>query len=208
MPQVKCVSCGAANDTERAGGYCEECGKRLPTSTSAIRADSPGRPDDPDQGSVSSEPMRDERRRRSPRWSEYDDYPDVSRRGARSDAQKTAARGVAGILFALAAIQLVCNSIALFAIGNAGNNSPEMVAVLIGVILALAGLFAGLGVWALYMPVPAGIVGLIVYVGISLLNIAATVGQGGARGGVGRIIIPVIISVALIRAISAAAKAK
>jgi hypothetical protein len=202
MAQVKCASCGAVNDTEQAGGYCEECGKRLPAGADAFRVDSRGRADDADRGAVTPDRLRDDPRRGAA-WRD-DDYPDVSRRGERSEEQKAAARNVAGTLFVLAAIQLVCGGAGLVMAGDK-NPPTEVVVFMVGQMLAFTGIFAGLGVWALYMPVAAGIVGLIVYLGRSILFLVATLGQGGRPTG---IIVNIIITVVLIQAISRAAKAK
>jgi hypothetical protein len=195
MPTVKCPSCGALNDTDNAIPYCEECGKRLPRS-SAFRSDAPARP------AASSGIREDEPDVRSPRWSDRDDqgdYPDVRHRGERTPAQKKAAQGVASVLFIIAALQLICGSIALFAAPEQLGVQPgQPVALVIvgGILLFMAVLYAGLGVWALFMPVVAGIVGVVIYVGLALLDIAAAPDMA-YRG----IIVKILFTIALIRAI-------
>jgi hypothetical protein len=203
MAKVKCMSCGAVNDTESAGMYCEECGKKLPSDGSAFRVDAP-------EGGTGR--IREDSDDREPRWPrrdrsfDRDDYPDVRLRGARSEQQKGTGRGVAGILFAIAALQLICGSIALFAFPDAlgvnKNAQPEALVVFVGIMLFMVALFAGLGVWALYMPVAAGVVGLICYIGVALLDIAGAPDMA-FRG----LIFKILIVVALIRAIAAASKA-
>lgn len=187
MPSIRCGHCNAINDTERSGAYCEECGKKLPASTAfGTEADSPA----PDQH------VRPSRA--------YDDYPNVSLSPQRSEEQDQAARQVATILFVIALLQVICGSIAVFALPAAmggGPVPPEVLIITLAIMAGIAVVFAGLGVWALYMPVPAGIIGLIFYIGIGLMDMVMAP-ETAFRG----IVLKAIFVYVLIRAIAAAAK--
>jgi hypothetical protein len=87
--------------------------------------------------------------------------------------------------------------------GPRGEVAPEVLAGLVVEWLGITVLFAGLGWWARYQPLPPVLIGLGVYVLLWLVATAldpSTAGQG--------IILKIAVVVGLVRAAQAAAKAR
>jgi hypothetical protein len=159
-----------------------------------------------------SDPMRSE----PPLWD--DPYGDPSRprrrwgkqqAGVETREMAAARKEVAGILFSIAGLQLVCG-FALVAVipdemlqGGVTKNMLSWIVMIIGCA------FGGLGYWGLSQPLPASIVGLVLYVVIFLLDVMM-MGQAAKGGGgmpIQAIFIRIAIIAALVRAVSSAAKA-
>jgi hypothetical protein len=214
MPLVKCPRCGETTDTDRRGLYCDGCGEKLPPGN-AIEPAAPKHWDDPVKPpDRPRRPYDEDDDYRGSRRSAGGDYLDLRKREDNSEEKKQAAWQVAGVLFAIAALLLVCNLIGLFALpelmGAQGAGGPELV-FMIGFIVAVSAFFFAMGVWAIYMPVPAGIVGLIAYIALNLVDLYFVLEMqqgGGGRSAYGGIILKVILVIALIRGIAAAAKAR
>jgi hypothetical protein len=102
-------------------------------------------------------------------------YPSIQlrapRRGQSRAVREVGKRG-AGILFAIAVLQVLCGGIALTAGRRMVPIEPE---VLLAIIVVTAAVFAGLAWWALHMPLPALIVGLVLYVGLFVIDLLAMV---------------------------------
>ncbi len=202
MARVQCVQCGMENDPLAAAGYCEGCGKKLPPERSSSSVRVPG-----DEGYQAPDLRnRDRDERRPPRLSYHDDL-DVSKGADEvAQAEQAARKNASGTLFAIAVLQLVCNSIVLLAAPGMLGGGPVGPAELAGAfvfVVAITAVFAGLGAWALYVPLPASVVGLICYVGLVLLDVAFAPEQIG-KG----IILKIVFIVALVQAIVAANKAR
>jgi hypothetical protein len=211
VPNVKCPICGETTDTDRRGFYCDGCGEKLPPVAASSEPDTGTKRDEPFLSKSADRPDLGRWRGSDedyPRFggSAEEDYLSNRPREGRSEEFKQAAKQVAGVLFVVAILQLICGPIVLFAMPEvigAKDMPPEVLAITAAFMVAVCALFAGLGVWALYMPVPAGVVGLIAYGGLALMDIAAAP-EVGFRG----IILKVIIVVILIRGIIAASKAR
>jgi hypothetical protein len=185
MTHVTCLHCDTIlSNQEKVDGWCETCGKKLP---SAVTATAPS-------------PWADlPRPTRGPL-----DYPDF-RRPPASPARDKARKEAAGILFAIAALQLVCGFVLLVVASNEaqGQIPGELMALAVVEMLGIAAVFAGLGGWALHQPLPASVVGLILYIGLTLLTLAANPHLAGAG-----LAVKLIFIIALIKAISASARAR
>lgn len=145
-------------------------------------------------------------RRRDARPGDDDDYPDVRRQG-HSEAWTKAAQQVSYTLYSIAVLTLICNAIFIFAAPGGQAGGVEL-AVTIGFVLLVCAFFAGMGTWALWMPVPAGVLGLVVFIGLFLLDVVAAFSLGGGGSPIAGIVIRVMLIIGLIRNISAAAKAR
>jgi hypothetical protein len=87
-------------------------------------------------------------------------------------AEALARKKASGILFAIAGIQLVCGGLVLAVAPQVlGLGAPEAVAVAVFMVALTVLVFAGLGWWARYQPLPAAVVGLVLYCGLLLLDI-------------------------------------
>jgi hypothetical protein len=113
---------------------------------------------------------------------------------------------VSTTLFGIAVAQFVIGLILVAVVPEllVGTKVPTgVVSFLAGVVIVISLLFAGLGFWARFQPLPAGAVGLGVYVLFFLLDFLANP-QFVLQG----IIVKIGIVVALVRAITVAAQAK
>ena len=120
----------------------------------------------------------------------------------RESLLKQAKKQAATTLFVVAALMLVCNTVGVLMLGDQQGLEEEekIIAVVVGVGVAV--MFAGLGAWALFMPLPPTIIGLVLFTGLSVVEIVsdpAAIGRG--------IIIRIVIIVMLVKAINAAVKA-
>jgi hypothetical protein len=84
-----------------------------------------------------------------------------------------------------------------------GPVPPQARAFMAAVILGIGVIFAGLGTWALFQPLPPSIIGLVLYVLFIVIDFAAAP-ELVLRG----IILRIIIVVALVKAVQAAATAE
>ena len=104
-----------------------------------------------------------------------------------------------GALLAVAIIQTIVGAI-LFAAMKANANFPPAVAF---TVLGIGGIYFGLYAWARHQPLPAAIVGLILYITMHVLD-----GLQDPRQFARGIILKVIIVVLLVQAIQAGLKYK
>jgi len=110
-----------------------------------------------------------------------------------------ARKQMSGILFAIAALQLVCG-VMLLAIGSRHHRVSGIAVV---ELAGIAIVFGSLGLWARYRPLPPAIIGLVLYILLSLLTFAAN--PALAAKGIG---IRVLMVMMLIRAIRTCSKAQ
>jgi hypothetical protein len=138
VARVTCYHCGVENDVEATAGYCDSCGKKLPSPT-AFRDRQDRDAGNPDP--VESEPQRGE-------WDAgVRDYADRDfRLHEPTEEQKAARKQAAGTLFAVAGLQVVCGvtvGVAAPALGL-----PMDAEALIFTVILMVGLgifFSGLG---------------------------------------------------------------
>jgi hypothetical protein len=172
MTAVQCLHCKASNDPIETAGYCEECGRKLPVNDLGRDAFA----------------FRDESYRPARRG----DSPEMAR--AKTRASNT--------LFVIAVLQVLSGLLMFVLLSGHGGVDGEVMVLALGEVLVYTVVFALLGWWARYMPLPASLIGLVIYVLASLVQLAAApdlIGKG--------IIIKVAICAALISAVVASAKA-
>lgn len=133
------------------------------------------------------------------------------------ELQKTAKKAK-GALLAVAILQTLGIGLVFFLLNNANSRGvslsalPGMMQVLIAVQAGVAAIFWGLWFWARVSPLPAAIVGLVLYGTLVVLSVVNSVsqmnqgGQGSGFGGIGIGWIDIIIIGVLIQAIQAGAK--
>jgi hypothetical protein len=124
--------------------------------------------------------------------------------------QKTASTA----LLVVGLIQLTCGAIALFALQKAapGQFNPVLFVIQFGV----AAIFLGLWAWSRKSPLPAAIVGLVLYVTLVVINVISAMMALAANpdsprsgfGGLGIGLLDIIIIVILAQAIMAGLKYK
>jgi hypothetical protein len=136
-----------------------------------------------------------------PPWPEPHGFgadPPESAQAARARKQ------VASTLFSLAGLQFVCGLGAVALVPNqlAGGPVPgAVVPVLAGVIVAIALGFAALGYWARSQPLPAAVVGLVLY-GVLFVGDLLANPQMVMQG----LVVKILIIMALVKSVSVAAR--
>jgi hypothetical protein len=128
-----------------------------------------------------------------------------SRAGNPESPQNARARKeVLGTLFGIAALQFVFGLIAVTVIPDqiaCGPVPPQAIPIMVAIVVGIALAFAGLGWWAQSQPLPAAITGLVLYLVVFLLDFLSNPALV-TRG----IYVKVAIIAALIRAVQSAAK--
>jgi hypothetical protein len=128
---------------------------------------------------------------------------------AGADAFKNARGKASGALFAVAAVHLLCGGFVLFAAPQfmAGGQAvgPDAVGRTAAILLGIVVVFAGLGVWALSQPLPAAVVGLVLYLLLSIADFAAAAQEKRVVGG---IVMRVVFVIFLVQAVVVAGKAR
>jgi hypothetical protein len=178
---IACPHCSAAN---AAGAqFCETCGKALPTMGGGPRVVT---------GSAFASTAAGQK--------------------LQSEELHKQARKAAGALLAVAIIQTIrVGIIVALASSEAHVSISRLLATNIVLsLIAFAVIFWAIYIWALKQPLPAAIVGLILYATLLALNVVTSVGQlskgnqgSGQFGGIGIGWIDIVILAVLIRAISA-----
>jgi len=123
---------------------------------------------------------------------------------------RKAAKDTALTLFAIAGMQFVCGLIALSIVPEkvAGGPVPaQAMPFMMLIVVGIAVLFAGLGVWAWSQPLPAAIVGLVAYIVIFLLDVAGALSNGNPQALLSGIFIKIGITAALVRCVTISASA-
>jgi hypothetical protein len=197
MATVRCLNCNTDNDPIQTAGYCEECGKKLPSGSSyAVDMDKPS-------GTFHRDDFRDPDK---PSGTSYrDEFRDPYARAPTEDSPEVAAakKQASGILFAVAAIQLICGGIGIVVLPMIDKQAaaPEVMVIGGALVVGMAAIFAGLGWWAMYMPLPASLIGLILYSLLALADFLVSQSMSG-------IFIKIIIVIGLVRAVAASIKAR
>jgi hypothetical protein len=195
MP-VQCPHCSTPlPPQEIAAGWCETCGKKLPPKLL---------PPLPPSTSVTGYTERPEQPPELPTRHESSDYPDVEWHEDRSRKRKPSTT-TATILFVIAGLQLLCGLMVVTVLPNLGNVfvDEERVLLLFVDVIGIGAVFLGLGIWALRQPVPAGTIGLILYIVLGLYNLARNP-EHISKG----IWVRILVVVFLVQAINKAAQEK
>jgi hypothetical protein len=133
------------------------------------------------------------------------------------ELQKTAKKA-AGALLAVAIIMTVMGGVFFMIFQNvpAAARAAGNANLVIGIQFALAAIFWGLWVWARSSPLPAAIVGLVLYLTLVVINVISSVSQmsqaepgtqgGRGFGGIGIGWLDIVIIAVLVKAIQAGAK--
>ena len=192
MNTVVCPHCNAANNA--GAGFCASCGKALPAAS----------------------PI-------SPRVITGDVMASTSAgMKLQTDELQKTAKSASGALMAVAIIQTVVGGLLLVLFMNipVGRRPPVNLAIMFVPVLGVGAIFWALYFWSRSNPLPAAIVGLVIYVTVWVLDIVATLvtiaNEPSGAGGPGTrsptsslssgIFIRIIIIAMLARAISAGAK--
>jgi hypothetical protein len=171
--QISCPHCGTANQS--AASFCEACGKALPTLTAA-----------------------------APRIVTEAALPSTAagRQLLGAELQKHLKKAK-GALLTVAVMQTIFGAL-IIGVSKATLPAGETVpAVLVITLVGIAAIFYGLYAWARRSPLPAAIVGLILFVTLHLIDALADPRQI-TRG----LIVKVIIVAMLAQAIQAGVKYK
>ena len=141
MSRVRCLYCDVENDAVQSAGFCDNCGKKLPPASLAHKR---------------REPMLYERVGALP--------PEV---------ESTPSQQASAWLFTAGLVNLVgCGALIVLGpllVPREQVNAefiPELLLISVAVLLS----FAGLGWWARSRPLPAVIVGGIVYVALAVVD--------------------------------------
>ena len=187
-PGINCPHCGAPNPWGAA--FCESCGKALPAAA-------PSGPRVVGGEAIAST---------------------AAGQQLQADQLHKQARRASGALLAVAIITTIVGVI-IFAlasqISTPGGTAPGQTQVIpvdrgaAVVMLIVAAVFWGLYVWSRSQPLPAAIVGLVIYATLIIINVIShlsAIGQEGAPPGLGVGCIDIVIMVVLAQAISAGAQ--
>lgn len=180
---VICPHCGDENPPD--GQFCGACGKALPTPMSA-----------------------------GPRIVEGSGFASTTAgQKLQTDELHKQARKASGALLTVAIIQTTIAGVLIFI---ANNNNRVDVMLENGIFLGIAGcavVFWVLYVWSRRQPLPAAIVGLVLYATLVTLNVITSMKQlsqggagGGGFGGIGIGWLDIVIIVILAKAIAAGSK--
>jgi hypothetical protein len=137
---------------------------------------------------------------------EYDRRFDRDFGGGRheSRAARSALNTASGGLFAVAGLQLICGSIVLVAAPQLRGMANEAILIIGVIVFGTAIVFAGLGVWARYQPLPPAIIGLVLYGLLAVADLFVSVQQGGEAQGYLGLVVKLIIIGVLVNGVSAA----
>lgn len=168
---IACPHCGAMNPS--GGAFCESCGKALPSAAAS-----------------------------GPRiLSSATGFASTGAgRSMQSDELQKQAKKAAGALLAVAIIQVIFGAILVFALLPAGIPAATRNMIMLSVF-GIGAVFFALYFWARKQPLPASIVGLVLFITMHLLDAIADP-TALARG----LIMKIIIIVVLVNAIQAGLK--
>jgi hypothetical protein len=179
-----CPHCAVANPFGSA--FCESCGKALPQGTS--------------QG---------------PRIITRTEFAGTAAgQRLQGDELQKQARKASGALLAVAIIQTVVCAILIALASSRGRIDVFLRSPIFMALAVIAAIFWGLYIWARKQPLPAAIVGLVLYVTLVAVNVITSVSQLAADpgahhsgfGGVGIGWLDIVIIAVLGRAIAAATR--
>ena len=173
MATINCPHCGQVNID--AGAFCAECGKALPSEV-------PSGPQVVMGNAVAS--------------------TDAGK-SAQAEQLRKQAGGAFGALLAVGILTLIGGIIIFALLKNAGGEAARQAPMLLGVNVVLAIIFTGLAIWARANPLPAAVVGLVLFISIHTIN--AVIDPTSIFLGIP---VKVIIIVVLIKAVQSGVKYK
>ncbi len=160
-------------DNPDGAAFCASCGKALPTGG-------------------------------TPRVTTGEDFAHTAvGRGLQADQLRKQSSSASTWLFLVAALMAIGGMVVWGMLQNKGEEARKLATTLMAVNLGLAGLFAALGVWARFNPLPASIVGLVLFITLQVVNVVidpTTIAQG--------ILVKILVIAALAKAVSAGLKYK
>jgi hypothetical protein len=167
---IACPHCGAANNA--ADAFCAACGKALPVASTGPRV-------------VSA------------------DQTPLTAAGTQlvGDELVKQTRSAANTLLVVACLQLIVGGLLIFAMAASAHVPMTHPSVLFGLftVAGISAVFFGLYAWARVAPLPATIVGLVVYctlIVINVLSAVSAIGSGGRGIGIGWLDIVIVIFLA------------
>ncbi len=120
-----------------------------------------------------------------------------------SEEREKAINRASGVLFAVAIIQLLCGGGFMLMLPML-EKDKQLVAGAIPMLMAVTGgvfgVFLLLGLWARFQPLPPSIIGLIIYVPLTILDLITS------GGNIASILVKIFIIVGLVNAVTVAAK--
>lgn len=177
----ECHSVLSASSLEE--GRCESCGTRLRLDGEQLKVIEKKSPPKTSLKIDEDDDIDDS----------YEQYQDLLRQSRKSSST---------FLFVLAAIFMLCSGAAVVLLGNQEGHDPVEIVVSLVFLGLIASVFVGLGFWAMYSPLIPTYIGLFVYVGITILDLALAP-ETAAKG----IIIKIVMIVGFVKCIQLAQKA-
>jgi hypothetical protein len=182
---MQCPHCGAVNPAGSA--FCQSCGKAMPTAYQT-----------------------------GPRVVGANEFAATAAgQKLQSDELRKQAKKASGALLAVAIIQTAATAIIFAIIQSSSNPSAPLIInkTVVAIMGALAAIFWALWFWSRVSPLPAAIVGLVLYGTIVVINVVMTVsqmsetgGRGTGIGGIGIGWLDILIIAVLVQGIQAGAK--
>jgi len=114
-------------------------------------------------------------------------------RSVQEDQLRKQAKQACIALFAVAVLQVLA---ALLLSSVLRESNPRAASVVLAVLLVLAAIYTGLGFWARVNPLPAAIVGLVLYVSLVVLDLVADP-SSLARGWLIKLLIVIVLAKAV-----------
>jgi hypothetical protein len=168
MATIKCIHCRTDNDGDATTGHCQSCGEELPIATTFVV----GEDDNPFSDAASGVEKEDNV------WTTTK-YTDERRVRDEDDARR-AKQNAALMLFIVAFLQCLCGATVFVLLmmaperpHAAGRDFAKLSETVTLVMGGIGIAFAVLGAWALFHPLPATIVALMLYLGLACLDLVA-----------------------------------
>jgi len=123
------------------------------------------------------------------------------------------AKKASGALLAVAIIQTIIPFLFYMLAQNTRRGAATFDLLAIAILMGVAALFWGLWIWSRFQPLPAAIVGLVLYGTLLAINVVSTTSHmnengrtGGGIGGIGIGWLDIVIIAVLVQAIQAGSK--
>jgi hypothetical protein len=127
-----------------------------------------------------------------------------------ADELRKLVRRASGALLAVAIIETIFGFLEDAILSQNPHTPVAQIHIVVGVVFGIAVIFWGLFIWSRKSPLPAAIVGLVLYVSLWMLDLIVYLKKAGpgqpAAGPFNGIIVKIIIVAVLIRAVQAGVK--